>query len=426
MLLFSLLSILTQKPLEVTLPAGPSPVTNPLKGYAPYVDSSLGKFPMTMTFYETSWRELEPKEGDYRFADWEAKTFKTGFSKDKRVVLRVFMDYPNQPIALPQWLIDAGVKMTPYNDEGIGKGLSPDYSDPRLRAALKKFIAAAGARWNKDPQVAFVQLGILGHWGEWHTWPRTELFAPDAVQREVIDQMHAVFPNKQLMGRNAVDYPGKQAWLGFHDDMIPQDTVGPDEWMFLPTMKTAGRDQNWKVAPTGGEMVPGAAAQYLGKDWDLTLRAVNEAHLSWIGPYSPPMYDGKDPNYQARMTELSQKLGYDFRLDRVKAIPVNGKIAVHLEGVNQGVAPFYYAWPARFALLDASGAVVASADSNADIRKWLPGSFSLDASLPKPNKPGNYRLAFGLIDPWSHTPTVQFANRLPVMNGWTILAPLTQ
>jgi hypothetical protein len=414
-----LLSILAPA-VDLRLPEGPGPIANPLKGYAPYVQpGGLSGVPTTMAFFETSWRELEPMPGDYRFAEWEAKTSHAAPSKDKRVVLRVWLDYPNMPVGIPQWLLDQGVKMTPYTDFGGGK--SPDYSDPRLRAALKKFIAAMGARWNKDHQVAYIQLGMLGHWGEWHTYPRPELFASDEVQKEVVDSFRAALPDKQLMGRNAVGYVGKQAWLGFHDDMIPQDTLGPEEWAFWPTIKAAGRGGNWKVAPTGGEMVPGAARQYLGKEWDLTLKAVREAHLSWIGPYCPTLIDPKDPEYSQRAAELSQKLGYEFRLTRVTA----KGLSVRVEGVNQGVAPFYYPWPVRLALLDGTGKVVSSVGAPVDVRKWLPGPFALSALLKKPARAGVYRLAIGLIDPWSGRPTVQFANRLPNVNGWTVLAPIS-
>ncbi|CAN5726397.1 hypothetical protein BH11ARM2_BH11ARM2_22870 [soil metagenome] len=410
--------------VDVRLPAGPGPVTNPLKGYAPYVqDGGLKDVPTTMAFYETSWRDLEPKEGEYAFADWEAKTMRSDASKDKRIVLRVWMDYPNMPVGVPQWLLDKGVKMTDYTDFGGGK--SPDYANPQLREALKRFIGAMGARWNKDPQVAFVQMGILGHWGEWHTYPRPELFAPPEVQREVVDGMRAAFPDKKIMARNAVDYPGKQAWVGFHDDMIPEDTLGPDEWAFLPTMRAAGRDSNWKVAPTGGEMVPGAAERYLGKDWPLTMKAVKEAHLSWIGPYCPTLVDSKDATFLARAAELSHKLGYEFRLDLVRATTGSGKVTVKLTGINQGVAPFYYRWPVRLALLDSKGNVATSADVNTDVRTWQPGAFSFDAALPKPAKTGAYRLSIGLIDPWTGKPSVRFANRLPVLDGWTILTPLS-
>ena len=405
--------------LDLPLPAGPGPVSNPLKGYAPYVqEGGLKGVPTTMAFYEVPWRELEPKRGELRFAEWEAKTLRAAASKDKRVVLRVWIDYPDLPLGLPDWLLDAGVKTTPYADEGIGKGRSPDYADPRLRAALRALIRAMGARWDRDPQVAYVQLGLLGHWGEWHTYPRPELFAPEAVQREVVDGMRAAFPDKPLMGRTATGALNRP-WMGYHDDLIPDDTLGPEDWKFLPNLRTAGRADNWRVSPTGGEMVPGAAARYLGADWPLTLRAVREAHLSWIGPYGPTMVDSKDPAFRARAAELSRKLGYEFRLTRVRV--AGGR--VRLDGVNDGVAPFYGRWPVRFALLDATGGVASTADAPTDARGWLPGPFAVDAALPKAPKPGTYRLAVGLVDPWTGKPDVRFANRLPLVDGWTVLTP---
>ncbi len=415
------LLLLLAQPQAIPLDPGPSPITNPFKGYAPYVEANNRKdIPTTMAFFETSWRELEPTHGNYKFAEWEAQTAKT--TPTKRTVIRVYMDYPDKGLGLPQWLIDQGVKMTPYKDFGGGK--SPDYSDPRLRKALMSFIKAYGERYDKDPQVAFVQMGILGHWGEWHTWPTVDLFASDAVQKEVVDAMRAAFPHKKIMGRNAVGYLAKQEWVGFHDDMIPQDTVGPDDWQFVPTMKAAGRDQNWKIAPTGGEMVPGAAQQYLGKEWDLTLKAVDVAHLTWIGPYCPTMNNATSPEYKQRAEELSQKMGYDFQLKSVDVSKDAGKLTVTLKGTNQGVAPFYYQWPVRFALIDDSGRVGTTADSNSDIRTWLPGAFTSIATLTRPAA-GHYRLAFGLIDPWLKKPGVQFANRLASVDGWTVLTSLT-
>ncbi len=419
--MFLALASLLPPKIDVPLPVGPGPVTNPLKGYAPYMEATPATdVPTTMAFYETSWRELEPSEGDYRFAEWEAKTMRSPAAKAKRVVLRVWMDYPNQPVGVPPYLIDAGVKMNPYDDKEVGKGLSPDYADPRLRAALARLIAAMGARWNRDPQVAYVQLGLLGHWGEWHTWPRAELFAPDAVQREVIDGMRAAFPDKPLMGRTASGYLS-QPGMGYHDDMIPDDTLGPEDWKFLPNLKAGGRADNWKVAPTGGEMVPGAAARYLGADWPLMLRAVQEGHLSWIGPYGPTMLAGNDPAYPARAAELSRRMGYQFRLTRVRVS--NGRI--RLDGVNEGVAPFYGRWPLRFALLDAKGAVAATSDAASDVRTWLPGTFAASAALPKAPKKGVYRLVVGLVDPWVARPTVRFANRLAVVDGWTVLTSVS-
>jgi hypothetical protein len=142
--------------------------------------------------------------------------------------------------------------------------------------------------------------------------------------------------------------------------------------------------------------------------------------MSWIGPYCPTIVDSQDATFRERAAELSRRLGYEFRLDRLTI--KNGKI--HLNGTNQGVAPFYYRWPLRFALLDNKGAAIATSNSTTDIRKWLPGAFAADAIVPKPPKSGSYRLAVGLIDPWVSKPTVRFANRLNLVDGWTVLTSL--
>jgi hypothetical protein len=107
-------------------------------------------------------------------------------------------------------------------------------------------IRALGQYFDRHPRVAFISAGVFGLLGEWHTWPRPELFASEATQRTVVDEMRAAFPNKILQARTANGYLGQHPWLGYHDDMFPEDTDGGEEWHFLPTLRRAGRDQNWK------------------------------------------------------------------------------------------------------------------------------------------------------------------------------------
>ena len=77
--------------------------------------------------------------------------------------------------------------------------------------------------------------------------------------------------------------------MGYHDDLIPADTLGPEDWQFLPKMRRSGRTENWKVAAIGGEMEPGHADHWLGQGYPTTMTAINTAHMSWIGPYSPAL-----------------------------------------------------------------------------------------------------------------------------------------
>ncbi len=73
------------------------------------------------------------------------------------------------------------------------------------------------------------------------------------------------------MVRYARGYAGQQDWIGFHDDMFPQDTDNGKDWSFLAGLRKTQRTDNWKVAVIGGEMVPGKANQWLGKDFETTM-----------------------------------------------------------------------------------------------------------------------------------------------------------
>jgi hypothetical protein len=409
------------------LPAALGPLDNPLKGWAPYWFPWLTQYyqPVSMNFWYVSWRELEPNPQDYRFAQWEQSWNQTRpNTRENHVVFRVYLDYPGQPTGVPQWLIDMGVEMRPYSD--YGGGLSPDYDDPRLVQALVRFIRALGAYFNNHPRVAFVQLGLLGFWGEWHTWPRPELFASDATQRTVVDEMRAAFPDKILQARTANGYLGVHPWLGYHDDMFPEDTDGGEAWHFLPNLRRAGRDQNWKVACIGGEMVPGQALRWLTTNWSITRTMLERGHFTYLGPYCPPL---ENHNANATFLQNSQwmvrRMGYEYRLDRLQwttQVQRGRRIEITLSGENQGVAPFYYPWQVTMALLNSANQPVLQWQVKADIRRWLPGVFGFTTVSPIITLArGTYRLALGIIDPWRNRPRIRFANNLPVVNGWTVL-----
>jgi hypothetical protein len=394
-----------------------------MKGFASYCDPGNTLYgPSSMAFEEIGWDKLEPVEGQYSFGDWEAKFWDQAPAKGKHVVLRVYLDYPSKPSSVPKWLIAKGVKMTKYDE--FGGGETPEYENPELVKSLLSFIKAFGSRYDHDARVDYVQVGFLGHWGEWHTYPHENLFASVAVQRKVISALHTAFPNKPIMARNASYASCQVPWIGFHDDMIPSDTFGKEDWEFLPAIVKGGVGENWKVAPTGGEMVPGAAKQYLGREWPLLERAVKEAHFTWIGPYCPAMVADLTSEEKSRMEELIRMLGYQFQLKSATIATSEGDLAVQISGVNQGVAPFYQPWKVRLALLKADGTVAASQDLGDDIRKWVPGGFAVEAKLTAKVEAGVYRLGIGIVDPSTGKPGVRFANDLAVEAGYTVIGPV--
>jgi hypothetical protein len=156
----------------------------------------------------------------------------------------------------------------------------------------------------------------------------------------------------------------------------------------------------------------------------LTQQAVRETHFSWIGPYRPAMVQNPSPQFKERAEELIRMLGYEYRLTRLTAparVRRGTALAATVNGANQGVAPFYYAWPVEVALLDSKGKVARRSRVDVDIRKWLPGVFRLSAKVPTDVPPGRYRLGLGIVDPWKKRPSIGFANALPKVAGYTVL-----
>ena len=75
--------------------------------------------------------------------------------------------------------------------------LSPDYNDPTMVAAMERLIAAllasATTRIRASPSFRW---GLLGFWGEWHTWPREEMYATTQTERRIIDAYRKAFPRQ--------------------------------------------------------------------------------------------------------------------------------------------------------------------------------------------------------------------------------------
>lgn len=404
----------------------PGPLDNPLKGWCPYTNAGEIDQPYSMVFLYAPWKELEPNPGDFRFDAWE-KSWDVDAAKGKHIIFRIYIDYPSLPSGLPTWLRAAGVKETTYEDHG--GGVSPDYDDPKMVAAMERFIEALGQRYNKHPRIAFIQLGMLGFWGEWHTWPREEMYASPQTEQRIIDAYHKAFPDKSLMVRYARDYAGRQPWIGFHDDMFPQDTDNGKEWSFLSGLRSSNRTGNWASAVIGGEMVPNQAGLWLGPSYEKTTKMLERSHFSWVGPYCPALEPAPDDEvFRRRSESLVRKMGYEFQLTEIRhprVVDPRRNFRIALAGRNKGVAPFYYPWSVEWALLDSSGRVIATHETEWDVREWLPGRYSENADVQFDVPAGEYQLGLGIRDPWRNRPAIKFANRLPVKDGWTIVSNIT-
>ncbi|MCZ7597178.1 MAG: hypothetical protein M5U09_04640 [Gammaproteobacteria bacterium] len=117
------------------------------------------------------------------------------------------------PYATPKWVEEAGAKGHHYVpgkgiDPGGGTHWEPDYDDPIFLEKLDHFLAAAGARYDGRPEVAFIDVGTFGVWGEGHTFHTTKLgYTAETVIRH-IDLHRKHFPRTLLRRQRRLRQPG--------------------------------------------------------------------------------------------------------------------------------------------------------------------------------------------------------------------------
>jgi hypothetical protein len=171
-------------------------------------------------------------------------------ARNKHVAWRIICHYPGEPLRVPKYLVDAGIALVPTAADGI----SPQYDDPRLLEAFRLFIAAFGGRYDGNKAVAFIQLGLLGKWGEWHTFPENNLIST-ATRNQVIAWYSAAFTRTSLMARGPMDTAIAQGH-GLHDDSFGYSTIGVVDYFFWPSVSRGGHTNFWRKGMMSGETRP--------------------------------------------------------------------------------------------------------------------------------------------------------------------------
>lgn len=69
---------------------------------------------------------------------------------------------------IPEWLYEKTDQAGTWYDVEFGKGFSPDYNKEQFIAYHRKAVEAMGEHWGQDGLISYIELGDLGHWGEWH------------------------------------------------------------------------------------------------------------------------------------------------------------------------------------------------------------------------------------------------------------------
>ena len=428
----------------VTLEWGPSAADNPLKGLVPYAEPEPGGFPHSLEFDYLRLADL--MTGPQAFNWQPLERLLDGISsRGNQAIVRVWLEYPGKESGLPAFLRDAGVRVESWKNRDE-KSLchTPDYSDERLVTALESFIAELGRRYDGDPRLGFITAGLLGSWGEWHTHPRGDLFAPAPTQRRVLAAYQRAFRKTPVLlrypaGEGQQDMaPNAALPFGYHDDSFgwgTLDTGRPEDgWFYLPSLKAAGANalNKWRTQPIGGEVRPEVWGQIHDakpqhrKAQDF-LACVEQTHVSWL--MESGLFEKKpDAERHARAAAHVRRMGYDFHVQTAEIQRDGPTIQVRLSVINQGVAPFYQDWRLELAALDAQGRISQRWPLDWKLTGLLPGDPPRDwkSSLSCKQRRTGQTLVLRVIHPLPNGKPLRFANadqdrHLP---GWLSLGPL--
>lgn len=422
----------------------PGPADNPLKGFVPY--AGQGKdFPHSLEFNYLSLAAMMTGPTNFNWTPLE-QLLDGIASHGCQSVFRIYMEYPGKPSGVPEHLVQAGVKVRPWtntNTQPFPPAIdhTPDYEDPRLRAALRNFIAALGSRYDGDPRIGFITAGLLGSWGEWHCYPHTEWFASKEVQAEVMDAYEAAFKKAPVLLRypagekDNAHAPNGHRNLGYHDDSFAWATLDTgrkeDDWFYMAALRRAGpaATDRWRTAPIGGEIRP-ELWPCLWKDegckegQDFAL-SVAKTHATWLMDTSTsrPLA----PEERGRALEAARSLGYELQVVQAKAVLMGRALDVSVTITNRGIAPFYANWPVRIVVIGSDGGESVAKLPFA-LNKLLPATDdaqSVTLDLAK-FRSGEVKLLLGIPNPLKGGKPFRFANldTEPVRPGWLTLGTI--
>ena len=406
---------------------------NPLKGFRPDTGRNISRSRfVTLARHYIKWNDLEQKQTDdivaniraYSERKW-AKLRGTGV----KVIPRVYLD----------WDRESGNEYWPSDLK------SGDYSSPEFKRRVLRLVEAMGQCWDRDPRVAWVQMGIIGFWGEHHN-PHPDL----EMQQLLGAAFEKAFQNKRVLIRHPGEFEdfefgvywdswahNQQTFQQMHGAGIDRLNTIKGRWMTHPIEGEAA--YNWgsyKIQP--GDSPNDTLSDPEHRDFLIdTIRNLHCSALGWIANYDPSNLAA-----QSGAEEVQKAFGYRFVLEEFSfspAVSKYGELAAEFSIKNTGSAPFYEDWPMYLSLLDPiSHQVLWSREiENVDIRSWLPGddwdeqadryripakTYSVQSTMLLPGNSdlpaGEYILALSIPDPHSGELGIRLAIRNHFEGGY--------
>mgnify|MGYP000271244266 CR=1 FL=1 len=412
-------------------------------------DPALQGLPSSTCYFRWYWKDLEPADGQINF-ELIDRTLEQARRAGQQLAFRVMTAGTGAAqFFSPQWLYAAGCRGYWYSyAQETQVHWTPDHDDPLFLDRHLRLIAALGARYDGHPDVALVDIGSVGLWGEWHfssttvqgTGQRVPLPGRASRQR-IVDAYLAAFrttPLVMLIGDAEMLAYATARGTGWRADCLGDlggfsPTWNHMEHFYKQQLARAGADEAWRHGPVAWESCWDMRT-WVQHGWDVRFifDYALELHGSYLNNKSKPLPEGAQ--YRQEVERFLRRLGYRFVLRSLRhpvQVTREEPFELSMEVENVGVAPCYrdYTLAVRLAPAGLPPAEAVEAGvvlrTPVEVRAWTPGRHAVRAPLhlPPALAPGRFTLAIGIVGP-DNQPKVQLAIAGRDPGGWYPLSTL--
>ncbi len=415
-------------------------LANPLMGWETFHrfadhDENLAGLPSSTAYFRFYWKDVETEKDVYNWALLDG-VLAGARAAGQKLAFRIMVCGTDRDYSYsPPYLKDEGYAGFEYSYNGGRAHWAPDLADPAVLERHLKLIRALGERYDGHPDVAHVDIGSVGLWGEWHMSGTDRPMPPPEVCRRIIDAYFEGFPNTGLVmligPLEELEYATSRG-AGWRADCLGDMGGFSRTWshmrdMYPSRIEQAGLEDVWKRSPVAFETCWDMRKwKQEGWDIDYIFEWALSVHASYINNKSAPLPEGVRGQVEAMLL----RLGYRFVLRSLRhpaSIEAGGAFAVGMDWENVGVAPCYADYVPAVSLVNGQGERAWVGLGGSRVREWLPGRFTLSEEfrLPPEVPKGEYGLELAVADPQTREPVVRLAIEGRAETGWYPLSRVT-
>jgi Domain of unknown function (DUF4832)/Beta-galactosidase len=395
-------------------------IVNPLRGYYQwYRENAVPQpEPAQDRYARFMWRDLEPQEGKYDFQKIETALQQAQQAGAKFAFRIMAVSSNDNPVGIPEHVKQASIgQFCRYLDAGSNESQHvwvPDWSDLRFLARANALMMALGERFNGDRRLAYYDMGLYGHWGEWHLYNLCTPEASDQTKRALIDMQIKAFSKTRIVMNSGADNRDSFTYALSQSPRvgIRVDSLGMPwfDQQFKNSDKLPLVQERWKTAPIVVEFTGP------GMDYELSARQVKTWHVAAVGNGNGVDWNKHSTQQRDHLIQVGKNAGYRFVVNQFaypSTIQSGQPLTIQSQWSNLGVTPLYEPFKITYELrAQGKPPIVWASTSGFDLEKFLPTAqpFQNTDTFQMPKlAPGNYELSMAVLDTSGYRPPLKLA-----------------